>query len=83
VTKPLVYEGGELRRNFSTAAAGHVKAWLVEAKDEILAPESAFELFGDAPDEAYPIHESKQRVGKPVRLCFALKDADVFSYKFA
>ncbi|MDR2687439.1 MAG: hypothetical protein LBB75_06780 [Oscillospiraceae bacterium] len=85
VTKAFVYGGGKLRLNFSTSAAGHVKAWLVDAAGEApsAAPEGAFELFGDALDEAYPIRKSKKFVGKPVRLCFELKDADVFSYKFA
>jgi hypothetical protein len=85
VTKAFLCGGGKLRLNFSTSAAGHVKAWLVDAGEEMppSAPESAFELFGDALDEIYPLQGEEKFVGKPVRLCFELKDADVFSYKFA
>jgi len=81
VTKPFVYRGGGLRLNFSTSAAGSVKAWLAGEGEG--APTGAYELYGDALDENYPLRDQEKYVGKTVRLCFELKDADVFSYRFA
>ena len=81
VTKPFVYRGGNLRLNFSTSAAGSVKAWLAGGGEE--APTDAYELYGDALDEEYPLRDQEKYIGKTVRLCFELKDADVFSYRFA
>jgi len=45
-TKPFLYESGNLRLNYSTSAAGHVKAWLIDANAEITfdVPEAAKEL---------------------------------------
>ena len=77
ITKPFLYEGGELRLNYSTSAAGYVKAWLVGA------PENAPELYGDSLDDIYPLKAGEELIGKPIQLCFQLKDADLYSYRFA
>jgi len=81
-TKPFLYEGGRLRLNYSTSAAGYVRAWLADAAETFAIPENAAELYGDALDEAYPLEEKEELVGKHVRLCFQLKDADVYAYRF-
>jgi len=84
VTKPFIYEGGNLRLNYSTSAAGHVKAWLIDADAGITfnVPENAAELYGDSLDEIYPMETEQELIGKPVRLYFQLKDADLYTYKF-
>ena len=84
VTKPFVCEGGDLRLNYSTSAAGHIKAWLIDAEGDtpLRAPENAPEFFGDALDESYILAGSEKFMGRPARLCFELKDADVYSYCF-
>ena len=81
-TRPFLYEGGDLRLNVATSAAGSVKAWLTDADGEAMfvAPDIATALYGDALDEPYPLATGARLVGKRVRLCFELKDADVYSY---
>jgi len=85
VTAPYLYQGGDLRLNFSTSAAGHIRAWMVDAEGALPhpVPQNAVELYGDALDESYPIAMPEEYIGKRVRLCFQLKDADLFSYRFA
>ncbi len=88
VTKPVVFQGRELELNFATSAAGSVRVELQNADGTAVA---GFAL----PDSAEMIGDSIERVarwrsgadvsalaGKPVRLRFVLKDADVFSFRF-
>ena len=82
VTKTFLYQGGDLRLNYSTSAAGHVKAWLTGADTPLVISENAFALYGDCLNEAYPLDCKEKFIGKEIRLCFELKDADVYSYQF-
>ena len=88
VTRPLVFDGRELVLNFSTSAAGSVR---VEVQDAAGAPVDGYtldqcpEIFGDTIERT--VHwESGSDVGglagRPVRLRFELKDADLFSFRF-
>lgn len=88
LTKPLRFQGGRLTLNFATSAAGSVR---VEIQDLDGAPVPGFALddcppiFGDA--LARPVSWKKTLdvralAGKPVRLRFELKDADVFAFQF-
>jgi hypothetical protein len=89
ITKPLSFTGKTLHLNFATGAAGHVA---VEIQDETGAPIPGFTLA----DCVAPSYDDIDRVihwksgsdvsalaGKPVRLKFDLRDADVFSMWFA
>lgn len=82
-TPALLYEGGLLRLNYSTSAAGYIKAWIAEAGElPGPAPEYAFTLYGDALDEAYPLYAIENFKGRAVRIYFELRDADIFSFYF-
>ena len=88
VTKPLVFEGKRLVINFGTSAAGSIRAEIQDAQGK---PIEGFSL-GDCP----PIHgdliehtvrwkngdDVSRLAGHPVRLRFALKDADLYSIRF-
>jgi len=88
VTKPLTFEGRELVINYSTSAAGSVQ---VEIQDAEGNPIDGFtlaqcpEIFGD--DIARVVSweggsDVSALAGRPVRLRFMLKDADLYSIQF-
>ena len=88
VTKPLVFEGGDLALNFSTGAAGRIR---IEIQDAAGKPLPGFalgdgpEIFGDDLDRVVPWKQGvvlKQIAGKPVRLRFELSDADLYAFQF-
>lgn len=89
VTQPILFTGEELRLNFATSAAGDIR---VELQDEhgTTLPGFALDdcelLFGDAIDRVVTWRHQPDlapHAGKPVRLRFALRDADLFAYRFA
>ncbi len=88
VTHPLVFEGGELEVNYSTSAAGSLR---IEVQDTDgrpipgLAMDDCPEMFGDEIEGAIEWNSGATLIdlaGKPVRLRFALKDADLFAFRF-
>lgn len=88
VTPPILFEGDELEVNFSTSAAGSLRAELQSVEGTALPGfglgEGA-EMIGDALARVVRWGASAKLAawsGKPVRLRFALKDADLFSYRF-
>jgi len=88
VTKPLTFEGSRLEINYRTGAPGFVR---VEILDDARKPIPGFTL-DDCPeivgDEISRIVSWKQGpdvsrlAGRPVRLRFGMKDADLFSLQF-
>ena len=88
VTKPLKFDGSRLKVNFSTSAAGSVR---VEIQDVEGKPIPGFALtdchvlFGDELDRVVSWEAGADvsgLAGKPVRLRFELKDADLYSLQF-
>ncbi len=88
VTKPLTFTGRELALNFATSAAGSIR---VEILDESGTPKAGFSLADAQPQIGNEIErivtwkngtDVSSLAGKPVRLRFAIKDADLFSFKF-
>lgn len=88
VTKPLTFTGGRLVLNFSSSAAGGVR---VEIQDVAGTPMPGFSLadcppiFGDSLARTVMWKAGgnvSTLAGKPVRLRFDLKDADVFAFQF-
>lgn len=88
VTRPLTFTGKELTLNFSGSAGGGVR---VEIQDLTGRPLAGFALA----DSVETIGNELDRVvhwkngtdvsalaGKPVRLRFVLKDADLYAFKF-
>jgi hypothetical protein len=88
VTKPLVFQGSRLVLNYATAAAGSIQ---VELQDEQGTPIPGFtladfpETYGDEIEGVAAwktTSDVSPLAGKPVRLRFVLKDADVYSLQF-
>lgn len=89
ITKPLRFDGKRLLLNYSTSAAGSVR---VEVQDVEGRPIPGFsldacaEIYGDSLEQAVVCKNGgdfSSLAGKPVRLRFQVKDADLFSFRFA
>lgn len=88
ITRPLTFAGGQLELNYSTSVAGGLR---VEVQDPAGAPlpglalADAEELYGDSLNQRALWKQGgdvSQLAGKPVRLRFVLKDADLYSFRF-
>ena len=88
ITKPLVFAGKHLVMNYSTSGAGTVR---VEIQDAAGKPIPGYaladcpEIYGDAIAEAVRWkggNDVAKLAGKPVRLRFVMKDADLYSIRF-
>ena len=88
LTKPITFDGTCLLLNVSTAAAGSVR---VGIQDEDGKPIEGYgaadchEIYGDEIERAVTWRDRADLssvTGKPVRLLFVLKDADLFSIRF-
>lgn len=88
VTKPLRFEGGEFVMNFATSAPGSVR---VEIQDADGRPIEGYalgdcpEIIGDRIDQVVRWKNGsdvRSLAGKPVRLRFVMKDADLYSIRF-
>ena len=88
VTKPLIFKGDSLIINFSTSAAGSVRIEIQDAEGKPvpgLAMSDAPEIYGDDVEFVVPWKAGASLAalaGKPVRLRFAMKDADLYSLMF-
>jgi hypothetical protein len=89
VTRPFSFTGRELRINFSTSAAGDIR---IEIQDAPGVPLPGFRLedcppvFGDAIERRVTWKKGgdvARLAGAPVRLRFALRDADLYAFRFA
>jgi len=87
-TKPLTFEGRELVINYSTSAVGSVQ---VEIQDAGGAPFEDFtlaqcpEIYGDEIEHVVAWEggsDVSALAGRPVRLRFVMKDADLYSIRF-
>ena len=88
ITHPVVFTGTKLELNYSTSAVGYVR---VEIQDLEGRPRPGFtmtdcpEIYGDEVEGV--IHwerggDVSSLAGQPVRLRFALRDADLFAFRF-
>ena len=88
VTKPLTFSGRELRLNFATSAAGSIRVALRRPDGSPIPGYSMAdcnEVFGDTLDRAVTwksVSDAGRLAGKPVRLHFQLKDADLYAFQF-
>ncbi len=84
-TKPLIFKGAELSINFSTSAVGFV---YIDILDETGKPIEGFhscELFGNTTDRTVYFGESKnisELAGRPIKLRFTFREADLYSFIF-
>ncbi len=88
VTKPFVFKGKELVMNYSTSTGGGIR---VEIQDENGTPRKGYALgscppiYGDSIEEVVAWQggsDLSALAGKPIRLRFELKDADLYSIRF-
>lgn len=88
ITKPVTFSGKRLTMNFASSAAGGVRVEIQAADGKALpgfALDEADEQFGDSLDRTVVWKggaDVSSLAGKPVRLRFALRDADLYSIKF-
>ncbi len=87
LTRPLLFEGTQLRLNASTSAAGMVRVEIQDEQGRVQAGFAATDMepwYGDALD--VPVRwrggDLSPLAGRPVRLRFLLQDADLFSLRF-
>ncbi len=89
ISKPVRFRGTKLVINYATSAVGSVRVELQDVAGHPLdgfALNDSIELFGDEIAEECKWKDSgdlSSLAGQPVRLRFVLKDADVYSYRFA
>ena len=88
LTKLFIFAGGSLRLNYSTSAAGSIR---VEVRDDTGSPLAGLsldrcdEMFGDEIERVVSWggkSDLSGLVGRPVRLRFAMRDADVWAMRF-
>ena len=88
VTKPIIFSGKCLEMNFSTSAAGAIQ---VEIQDASGTPLPGFgledcpEIYGDRIKHVVAWKQGRdvsKLVGKPIRLRFVMKDADLYAIQF-
>ncbi len=88
ITRPIRFAGKQLRLNYATSAAGSVRVELQRPDGTPIAGftlDEAPELYGDEIDEPYRWNSGADvsaLAGKPIRVRFVLKDADLYSYRF-
>ena len=88
VTRPLLFSGSEMVLNYGTSAAGGIR---VELQDEHGRAIQGYELegcsviYGDEIERAVSWSggsDLRSLAGRPVRLKFAMRDADLYSIRF-
>ncbi|MEA3400935.1 MAG: hypothetical protein U9R79_06755 [Armatimonadota bacterium] len=89
VTKPFTFEGERLLLNCSTSAAGGIHVELQDKQGRPLpgmSLQDCPEIYGDEIDMGVPWPAApavRKWAGTPVRLRFAMRDADLFALRFA
>jgi hypothetical protein len=88
VTKPLIFKGNRLVLNVSTSAIANVFVEIQDADGKAIPGYTLAEcprIFGDELERPVGWKNGAdvgKLAGKPVRLRFVLKDADVFAFRF-
>ena len=89
VTKPLVFDGSDLVINHATSAAGFVKVQIEDEAGRALDGfrlEQCPEIYGDDIERVVRWGDragAGTLAGRPVRLRFRIRDADLYSLRFA
>lgn len=88
-TRPLRFDGDRLVVNYATSAAGGLRVGLLDEEDRGIdgfRVDDCDEIFGDELERVVTWKGSSDLEtlrGKVVRLEFALRDADLWSFRFA
>lgn len=83
LTKVFTYGGNALALNFSTSAAGEMSVELLDDRGNVLA--TVEPMIGDDIERRVAWRgraDVREFAGRPVRLRFTLKDADLYSLRF-
>jgi len=89
ITKPLTFQGRQLLLNFSTSAAGGIRVEIQDATGKAIpgfALGDSVETIGNEIERAAKWKAGSDvgaLAGKPVRLRFVMKDADIYALRFA
>ena len=87
-TRPFTFSGKQLEINYSTSAAGSIRVELQDAEGRPLpghGMNECRELVGDEIERSVAWERGcsvSELAGKPVRLRFVMKDADLYSLRF-
>jgi len=88
VTKPLTFAGNALEINFATSAVGGIRVEIQEAGGKPVpgfALEDCPEILGDKIDRLVSWNRGSDvtaLAGRPLRLRFVMKDADLYALRF-
>ena len=88
VTRPMTFEGAKLFVNFATSAAGELRVEIQDAAGKALPGftlDDCPPIFGDTIERMVTWQKGgdvSSLAGKPVRLRFVLKDADLYALRF-
>jgi hypothetical protein len=88
ITRPLIFAGHELSLNFSTSAAGGVKVGFEDADGRPIpgfSIDDCMMQIGNEIDRKVTWKSGADVsavAGKPARLRFSMKDADIYSFQF-
>jgi len=89
LTRPLTFAGSELGINFSTSAVGRIRVELQDPEGNAIPGYSLGDcpdIFGDEVERCVNWESGKgpgELSGEPVRILFALNDADLYSFRFS
>ncbi len=87
-TRPITFEGSQLVMNYSTSVAGGIRVEVQDDEGRALDGfgfEDCPEIFGDEIERAVEWTgnpDLASHAGRPVRLRFAMKEADLYSIRF-
>ena len=88
LTKALAFEGKELVLNYSTSAAGSIRVEILDAGGQPISGHALAdcpEIYGDQIERVVSWtggSDVSQLAGRPIRLRFAMMDADLYSLRF-
>lgn len=84
-TKPLIFSGEKLSINFSTSAIGWIYVDILDINGNPIEKYHSCELFGNSLDREVwfgGTADVSALAGRPVRLRFTMRDADIYSFVF-
>lgn len=84
-TRPIIFAGSRLMLNFATSAVGHVYVSILDDAGAAIPGYQSHEVFGDSLDRPVVFAggpDVSALAGRPVRLKFTLRDADLYAFQF-
>jgi len=88
VTRPFIFDGRELELNYSTSAVGTMRVEIQDDRGNVVtgfALDDCPEIFGDQIEGVVRWNSGgdvSRLAGKPVKLRFAINDADIYAFRF-